>query len=106
MNFFAFENASLKSSSLAGDELQYGVLAAGTNRATLAALEPKETTGQRGAHGSARAVSAQGRRKAMSGAFDLDDGTLTEEQAAMLQTCRRYVDRVLRAHREFDCAIV
>jgi acyl-CoA dehydrogenase len=32
----------------------------------------------------------------MSGAFDLDDGTLTEEQSAMRETCRRYVDRVLR----------
>ena len=31
----------------------------------------------------------------MSATFDLDDGTLTEEQSAMLQTCRRYVDRVL-----------
>ena len=29
-------------------------------------------------------------------AFDLDDGTLTEEQVAMQETCRRYVDRVLR----------
>jgi alkylation response protein AidB-like acyl-CoA dehydrogenase len=32
----------------------------------------------------------------MNGAFDLDDGTLTPEQTAMLETCRRYVDRVLR----------
>ncbi len=32
----------------------------------------------------------------MSATFDLDDGTLSEEQTAMLQTCRRYVDRVLR----------
>ncbi|MGH9028786.1 MAG: acyl-CoA dehydrogenase family protein, partial [Acidimicrobiales bacterium] len=32
----------------------------------------------------------------MSGAFDLDDGTLTDDQAAMRGTCRRYVDRVLR----------
>ena len=28
--------------------------------------------------------------------FDLDDGTFTEEQRAMRETCRRYVDRVLR----------
>jgi alkylation response protein AidB-like acyl-CoA dehydrogenase len=32
----------------------------------------------------------------MSGGFDLDDGTLNDEQSAMLETCRRYVDRVLR----------
>jgi len=32
----------------------------------------------------------------MNEAFDLDDGTLTSEQTAMLETCRRYVDRVLR----------
>ncbi|MGC8470943.1 MAG: acyl-CoA dehydrogenase family protein [Acidimicrobiales bacterium] len=32
----------------------------------------------------------------MSATFDLDDGTFSEEQTAMLQTCRRYVDRVLR----------
>jgi alkylation response protein AidB-like acyl-CoA dehydrogenase len=32
----------------------------------------------------------------MNEAFDLDDGTLTSEQTAMLETCRRYVNRVLR----------
>ncbi len=32
----------------------------------------------------------------MSEAFDLDDGTLTDEQVAMRQTCRMYVDKVLR----------
>lgn len=32
----------------------------------------------------------------MNSAFDLDDGALNEEQSAMLQTCRLYVDRVLR----------
>jgi alkylation response protein AidB-like acyl-CoA dehydrogenase len=31
----------------------------------------------------------------LSGAFDLDDGTLTQEQTAMWETCRRYVDKVL-----------
>ncbi|MGH9109793.1 MAG: hypothetical protein ACRDY3_10095, partial [Acidimicrobiales bacterium] len=32
----------------------------------------------------------------MADVFDMDDGTLTEEQVAMRQTCRRYVDNVLR----------
>jgi hypothetical protein len=32
----------------------------------------------------------------MADVFDLDDGSLTDEQVAMRQTCRRYVDNVLR----------
>ncbi|MGD0084289.1 MAG: acyl-CoA dehydrogenase family protein [Acidimicrobiales bacterium] len=40
----------------------------------------------------------------MVGTFDLDDGTLSPEQSDMRQTCRRYVDQVLkpfiRANRE------
>ena len=51
--------------------------------------EPEEFHGVSAERAAPRTVT-------MTGTFDLDDGTLTEEQVAMLQTCRRYVDRMLR----------